>query len=79
MPSTCQAYSDTWVPVDLPILSKSMQGMSFLAAPFLLLGFDTEFAFAGLCFLVEHVCPSYHAVGLEGFVRDVAVLDVFQG
>eukprot|EP00930_Biecheleria_cincta_P058031 TRINITY_DN43894_c0_g1_i1.p1 TRINITY_DN43894_c0_g1~~TRINITY_DN43894_c0_g1_i1.p1 ORF type:complete len:534 (+),score=83.50 TRINITY_DN43894_c0_g1_i1:94-1695(+) len=52
------------------------QGMSFLLAVFLLHGFEARDAFAGICLLVEEVCPRYHANGLEGFMRDVAVLSV---
>lgn len=53
------------------------QGMNYIVMVFLLLGFDDMVAFAGLCFFVEMVCPGYHEPGLEGFLRDVTVLDVF--
>jgi len=51
-----------------------VQGMTFVAAVPLLLGFDEPAALACLSFLCEDVCPGYHSPGLDGYFRDVAVL-----
>lgn len=52
------------------------QGMNFIAMVFILLGFDEDTTYRGLCFIVEEVCPGYHAQGLEGFLRDAEVLGI---
>mmetsp|Transcript_35618 Transcript_35618/g.110568 ORF Transcript_35618/g.110568 Transcript_35618/m.110568 type:complete len:338 (-) Transcript_35618:96-1109(-) len=52
------------------------QGMNFLAMVFIVLGFSEAVVFAGLCHLLEDVCPGYHNSGLEGYLRDAAVLGV---
>lgn len=52
------------------------QGMSFLAAVPILLGFPEEAAFACLCYVTEEICPGYHGPCLEGYFRDVAILHV---
>mmetsp|Transcript_67004 Transcript_67004/g.195917 ORF Transcript_67004/g.195917 Transcript_67004/m.195917 type:complete len:505 (+) Transcript_67004:73-1587(+) len=52
------------------------QGMNFLAMVFIVLGFSEAVVFAGLCHLLEDVCPGYHNLGLEGYLRDTAVLGV---
>merc|ERR1711860_176138 len=52
------------------------QGMSFLLYVFLVLGFESDHAFACLCFLLEEVCPSYHDISLEGYLQDIMVLKV---
>lgn len=51
------------------------QGMNFMAAVFINLGFSDTEAFAGLSFLIEDVCPGCHSADLSGFHRDAEVLD----
>jgi len=51
------------------------QGMNFLAMVFLLLGFSESMILAGLVYIIEDVLPGCHARGLEGYLRDAAVLD----
>lgn len=53
------------------------QGLSFLAAVPLLLGFSEQQAFLCLRFITHDVCPSYHSPYLQGYVTDVAVLSAF--
>lgn len=50
------------------------QGMNFLAMIFILLGFQERLVFSALCHLIEVVCEGYHSMGLEGYLRDAAVL-----
>lgn len=52
------------------------QGMNFLAMVFIVLGFGEKIVFAGLCHLLEVICPGYHNLGLRGYLRDAAVLGV---
>merc|ERR1711871_390543 len=52
------------------------QGMSFLAAIPLLLGFCEADAFVALCFISEEVCPGYHGRKLEGYFIDITVLSM---
>lgn len=50
------------------------QGMSFIAAVPLVLGFSEMQAFLCLSFVVEDICPGYHGPGLEGYLCDLSVL-----
>jgi len=50
------------------------QGMSDIAAVFVLLGFDESAALCGLCSLMQTCCPDYFCPSLKGYVRDVQVL-----
>lgn len=50
------------------------QGMNFIAAVFICLGFNEADTFAGLRYLVEEVCVGYHSCDLGGFHRDAEVL-----
>lgn len=52
------------------------QGMNFLAMVFVLLGFSESTALAGLSYIVEEIAPGYHGQGLEGYIRDAAVLEI---
>jgi len=52
------------------------QGMNFIAMVFLVLGFAEATIFSGLRRIVEDILPDVHASGLEGYIRDVAVLEV---
>jgi len=51
------------------------QGLNSVAAVFVILRFDEATALRGLCTLLQS-CPGYHAPGLRGYLRDVAVMDV---
>jgi hypothetical protein len=51
------------------------QGMNFMAAVFVSLGFSDAESFIGLSYLVEEMCPEFHNAELSGFHRDAAVLD----
>jgi hypothetical protein len=51
------------------------QGMNFVAAVFIKLGFCKADAFAGLSYLLEEVCPGCHGPDLGGFHRDSEVVD----
>jgi len=51
------------------------QGMNFIAAVFLKLGFEEEDAFWMLVAVLEDVLPLCHAPTLEGLFRDTAVAD----
>jgi len=51
------------------------QGMNFIAAIPLLLCFGEADSFAALCFVLQTVCPGYHGHRLEGFCRDVRMLN----
>lgn len=53
------------------------QGLSFLVAVPLLLGFSEQQAFQCLRFITQDVCPSYHGPFLQGYVTDLAVLSAF--
>lgn len=50
------------------------QGLNYVAATFLFLGFDEATALHGFCSLIEQCCPGYHGQQLEGYHRDVLVL-----
>lgn len=51
------------------------QGMNFMAAVFVGLGFSDVEAFTGLTFLVEEICVGFHRDDLSGFHRDSVVLE----
>lgn len=51
------------------------QGMNFMAAVFIILGFGEDEAFSGLSYFLEKVCPGCHDPDLGGFHRDAEVLD----
>jgi hypothetical protein len=51
------------------------QGMNFIVATFIALGFGDAETFDGLKFLMEDICPDCHASDLGGFHRDARVLD----
>lgn len=51
------------------------QGMNNIVAVFIMLGFDEVAALHGFSSLVQKACPGYHDPGLEGYLRDVAVLE----
>jgi len=50
------------------------QGINFIAAVFLLVGFDDSTAYTAMTHLLQSVCPGYHDSSLEGFRRDALVL-----
>lgn len=52
------------------------QGMSNMAAVFVVLGFDEAAALRGLSSICDSCCPDYFCPSLEGYLRDVAVLGV---
>jgi len=51
------------------------QGMNFIAAVFLKLGFEEETAFWMFAAVLEEIIPACHARDLEGLFRDTAVMD----
>lgn len=51
------------------------QGMSDIAAVFVLLGFGESTALRGLCSLTQACCPDYFGPSIKGYVRDVWVLE----
>jgi len=50
------------------------QGINFIAAVFLLMGFDDATTYSAMTHLLHSVCPGYHDCSLEGFRRDALVL-----
>jgi hypothetical protein len=50
------------------------QGMGHMAATLIILGFDEDVAFRGLCSLLESCCEGYHDAALSGWRRDAPVL-----
>lgn len=51
------------------------QGMNFVTAVLLLVGFDERQALHGLIALIDRFCDGYYEVSMRGLLRDVAVLD----
>lgn len=51
------------------------QGLNFVAATFVLLGFEDVVALQGLRSLTATCCPGYHGAGLDGYLRDARVLE----
>lgn len=51
------------------------QGMNFMAAIFVKLGFTEAEALMGMRYLVEDICQDTHAADLSGYHRDAEVLD----
>jgi Rab-GTPase-TBC domain len=52
------------------------QGMNYIAAQFIIIGFNPEEAYNGLAFLVETVAVNYHSVELSGFLEDVKIIQI---
>lgn len=52
------------------------QGMSSMAAVFVISGFDEKAALQGLCSICHECCPGYFSRDLRGYIRDLAVLNV---
>jgi len=52
------------------------QGMSDIAAVFVLLGFNEVAALRGLCSMSRSCCPDYFCPSLKGYVHDMVVLEV---
>merc|ERR1719350_889871 len=50
--------------------------MNFIAAVFLLLGFDEWVTLQGLIYFVEEICPGYHTPEMQGFKQDMSVLEI---
>lgn len=51
------------------------QGLNFMAATLLVLGFEEQVAIQGLETMVSRCCPDYHGQSLLGFRRDIRVLE----
>eukprot|EP00927_Polykrikos_kofoidii_P086484 TRINITY_DN9709_c0_g1_i1.p1 TRINITY_DN9709_c0_g1~~TRINITY_DN9709_c0_g1_i1.p1 ORF type:complete len:553 (+),score=90.69 TRINITY_DN9709_c0_g1_i1:54-1661(+) len=51
------------------------QGMNFIVLVFVVLGFSEPLALAGLNHFVHVICDGYYSAGLEGYLRDISVLD----
>jgi len=55
------------------------QGMSDIAAVFVILGFDESASLHGLWAMINSCCPDYFCPALKGYVRDVSVLQELVG
>jgi len=55
------------------------QGMNYIAAQFIIMGFSPADAYHGLAFLVERVAADYHTPGFYGFEADVRYVRTLLG